>query len=223
MRFLRDFQHCLFYYLLTRTNNRLVTLGSGNSWTIHPDAFSGNSQVLCAGAGSDISFEIQLGRKLGHAVLLLYPSPTGLKTWQSVGASCDFISFLPVALAGEDGSLILSEPLDDDEGSFRSLGDTSESCITVPCRSVQSLMKERGWNSLDLLKMDIEGAEYAVIDSILRSNIVIRQICVEFHHGKGFTSTRRETISAILRLRKAGFRPAHRIYNDHTFVHKSVL
>ena len=38
--------------------------------------------------------------------------------------------------------------------------------------------------NLDLLKMDIEGAEYAVLDDMLQSGILPDQLLVEFHHGK---------------------------------------
>ena len=41
-------------------------------------------------------------------------------------------------------------------------------------------MKELRHHRLDLLKIDIEGAEYKVINSIIEDNIDIRVICVEY-------------------------------------------
>ena len=41
-------------------------------------------------------------------------------------------------------------------------------------------MKELGHKKLDLLKLDIEGAEYEVIESIIEDNLDIKLICVEF-------------------------------------------
>ena len=43
-------------------------------------------------------------------------------------------------------------------------------------------MKENGHSHIDLLKIDIEGSEYDVIDDILKEQIDIVQICVEVHH-----------------------------------------
>ena len=35
---------------------------------------------------------------------------------------------------------------------------------------------------IDILKMDIEGAEYDVIDDIINSPVPIAQVLIEFHH-----------------------------------------
>jgi len=52
----------------------------------------------------------------------------------------------------------------------------------APVRHIATIMKELGHGSIDLLKMDIEGAEYGVIEDLSSSQIPIGQICVEFHH-----------------------------------------
>ena len=46
------------------------------------------------------------------------------------------------------------------------------------------MMRDLGHDHLDVLKMDIEGAEYAVLDDMLQSDILPDQLLVEFHHGK---------------------------------------
>ena len=38
-----------------------------------------------------------------------------------------------------------------------------------------------GHDSIDLLKIDIEGFEYEVLEDCLEDRIPIKQICVEFH------------------------------------------
>jgi hypothetical protein len=43
-------------------------------------------------------------------------------------------------------------------------------------------MQVQGHSRIDLLKMDIEGAEYVVIDEIVGEKIPVRQLLVEFHH-----------------------------------------
>lgn len=44
-------------------------------------------------------------------------------------------------------------------------------------------MDEFKHEHLDLLKMDIEGAEYGVIYDIIKSGLSIKQLLIEFHHG----------------------------------------
>ncbi len=43
-------------------------------------------------------------------------------------------------------------------------------------------MKQLGHEEIDILKMDIEGAEYGVIEDIIKKSIFPRQILIEFHH-----------------------------------------
>ena len=60
-------------------------------------------------------------------------------------------------------------------------------------------MKELGHSRIDIIKMDIEGAEYDVIKDIYESDIRPVQILIEFHHrfpGVGIKKTK-EAIGCI--------------------------
>ena len=223
MRNLKDFRHALFYRLLTSKKKGLISLGEECSWTILPVPITAESNVLSAGAGHDISFEKALSDRFGCRIVLLDPSPTGEMTWKKFGADLPTTEFIPSALSDHEGWISLTDPLDADEGSFRSSAPHSASTIKVPSLSVAGICAEKNWSRIDLLKMDVEGAEYEVIRSIIQSGIYIGQICVEFHHGEGFSSSRSDTVTAILELRKAGYRLVHRVHWDHTFIHRSLL
>jgi len=43
-------------------------------------------------------------------------------------------------------------------------------------------MRELRHASIDLLKMDIEGAEYDVLADMISQRIPVKQLLVEFHH-----------------------------------------
>lgn len=213
----------VFYLLIKRRRKDLVRIGRECAWTIHPN-LNESSKVLCAGAGHDISFELELASRFHCQMHLLDPSPTGKATWAKTESTAGSnIMFHPIALSGEDGSLSLGLPADSLEGSFRSLPACPINCIQVPARSPASLMNEWGWNSIDLLKMDIEGAEFAVLDSLLRSGLKVNQICVEFHHGRDFATTGKDSRKAILDLIRREYALVHHIHWDHTFVHKALL
>ena len=220
-KWLRDWRFRLFYYLITTRGVLLEELGGTCSWNINSRLLSKGSRVLCAGAGNDISFESELARR-GCEVVLLDPSPTGLNTWKR--GPVEGVRFLEAALAEKDGVLNLAAPLDEAEGSFRTAPDEMNGPIlAVPSRGVTSLMQEFSWKDIDLLKMDIEGGEYPVLSSILDERVSVRQLCVEFHHGKEFSTTRKHTIDILKRLRSVGYKLVHRIHWDHTFVHRSAL
>lgn len=65
-------------------------------------------------------------------------------------------------------------------------------------------MRELGHEAIDILKMDIEGAEYRVIDDMCHGGIWPTQVLVEFHHrfpGLGVRMTK----AAIATLRGHGY------------------
>ena len=56
-----------------------------------------------------------------------------------------------------------------------------EDMVAVSMKSFAAIIQDLKHNEIEVLKMDIEGAEYDVIDSILAANITINQFLVEFH------------------------------------------
>ncbi len=69
-------------------------------------------------------------------------------------------------------------------------------------------MRERGHSRVDVLKLDIEGAEYDVLHQLCEQQIDCGQILVEFHHHlRQFPFAR--TKAAIERLNECGYRVFH--------------
>lgn len=215
----KDLRFALFYRWLTRSDVSVVTLGGECQWTLSDRGLGPESRVLCAGAGHDISFEKALIARYGCRVVLLDPSPTGIATVEREPAS-ERLKFLPVGLAESDGELAFQEPADATEGSFQSATPGGVATRRFPCCSLPTLMGQLGWAEIDLLKIDIEGAEYGVLRQIAEVRVRVRQICVELHHGAQFGRSRMETVRAILALRRAGFDLVHRVYWDHTFLRR---
>src|SRR5207248_3092074 len=88
-------------------------------------------------------------------------------------------------------------PAGDGEAGFR-----------APVCRLSTAMRELEHTRIDLLKMDVEGAEYAVLQDMLAGGIRPRQLLVEFHHrfrGVG----RRATTRALRALDIAGYRIFH--------------
>jgi FkbM family methyltransferase len=167
----------------------------------------------CAGVGKGMSFEIELARVSQGCVLVFDPSPTGITTVDHCRTS--HLNFYSVGLAADTATYEFSLPENPEEGSF-SLPREGLEKTTFPCWSIGTIMAKHGHTSIDLLKMDIEGFEYDVIDNFLENSIAIRQICVEFHPwlkpGR--------TFKTIRKLYRAGYRIIHKRRGDHTFLHR---
>lgn len=63
--------------------------------------------------------------------------------------------------------------------SLRCESEKTQEGFDAPCRSVASLVKELGHDCIALLKLDVEGAEYAVLESLERDGVYPRVLCVE--------------------------------------------
>lgn len=91
-----------------------------------------------------------------------------------------------------------------------------------PCLRVSEIMRNEGISVCPLLKMDIEGFEYDVLDDILDSKLDIRQICLEFHHFLRGVSLLR-TYRALWRLRRAGYVAFHKTFCEYSFIRRDIL
>lgn len=180
------------------------------AWAFCPDGLGERSVVYSAGVGRHIGFDLWMIRRFGLAVDAFDPTPISVEWIRNHSVSPQF-RFHPVGLSDRDGEQKFYLPRSASSAHYTSVprgGDAGEAFITAPVRRLSTLMRERGHSRLDVLKMDIEGGEYAVIEDICRSGVDIGQILVEFHHNyPGVPLTR--TLAAIRQLREAGQRLFH--------------
>ena len=82
-------------------------------------------------------------------------------------------------------------------------------------------MALNGHDSIDLLKIDIEGFEYEVLESCIGERIPIKQICVEFHDF--FPEIPKSRTTQMIRtLESHGYHLIHRHRHDHTFLRREI-
>jgi c-di-GMP-related signal transduction protein len=91
-------------------------------------------------------------------------------------------------------------------------------------KSFADITKEKNHSVIDVLKMDIEGAEYGVIDSILETEIPIHQILIEFH-DRYIKDGKNKTIKVIQTLKENGYEifGVSRTFEEVSFIKKDLL
>ncbi len=177
----------------------------GGYW-IQADQLDKNSVVYSFGVGEDISFDIVIVNQFGCEVFAFDPTPKSVRWIQAQKTPREF-KFVPWGVASFDGQGDFYPPRNPDHVSHslalhRGLKPEG---IKAEFRRVVTLMKHFGHERIDLLKMDIEGGEFAVIGDIARDEIEIGQVCVEFHHRfSGFGID--DTLKAVEDLRRIGLR-----------------
>lgn len=201
---------------------QLERIGGLCTWVVMPKLITPNGIVLSGGVGQDIGFEKDLVTRFSCQVHLFDPSPTGIRTMSLPQNSIPGITFRTVGLAGSPGQVEFSAPRDDNEGSFTVSRKDLRPKFSFRCESVVSYIRENRLGVCQLLKLDIEGFEYGVIDDVLAAGMVVPQICVEFHHFLPGIPLRR-TVLQFAKLYRAGYRIASKTRCDYLFVHRDFF
>ena len=139
-----------------------------------------DSVVYSFGLGTDISFDLGLVERVGCNVFGFDPTPKA-KLWLESQVLPEQFRYLSLGLSDFDGDLHFSPPPFDHYVSYTPTHNFSSSVVTLPVNRLVTVMKKLGHINLDLLKIDIESAEYSVIDDMIKTRILPRQFLVEFH------------------------------------------
>jgi len=166
---------------------RLERLGSDyGGWYFPVDEVRADWVIYSGGVGQDTTFDEAVMDRFGCTVYMFDPTPHAIEhvvmrltrsAWMGTRAV-----FKPVGLWSKNVTLRFFAPRTRGwVGSFsvRNL-QGMEDGFDAPCRSLASLMAELGHHRIDFLKIDIEGAEYEVIRSVLDANICVGWMAVEF-------------------------------------------
>lgn len=155
-------------------------------WIVPTAAMDSTWRVYSGGVGEDVSFDLGLIERFGCEVIALDPTPRAIAYATPIAAREPRFRFVPVGLWSSDTVLRFFAPRNPAHvsHSVMNLQGTTD-WFEAPCRTVQSLMAELGHTSIDLLKLDIEGAEHAVLESVLRAGIRPKVICFEVDQPVG--------------------------------------
>ena len=173
------------------------------------------SVVYSVGLGFDISFDLELIETYGLTVLGFDPTPKSIEYIQSTELPTQFKLF-DYGMSGKDGVMTFNPPIDSTHVSFTTTDrpETSNQSIEVEMKTLSTIMKENQHREIDILKMDIEGSEYGVIDEICKKNILVKQILIEFHHHFSSIPVSR-TKKAISKLNENGWKVFNVSENGH--------
>jgi FkbM family methyltransferase len=179
-------------------------------WWFSPEGLGEDSIVYSLGVGDEINFDLWLIDRFGLEIFAFDPTPNSVYMLDASELPARF-HFQPWAVTATDGTLKFYPRLKKDgtksDVMFTMVAEpeTKDDVIEVPAYSLPTITKKLGHDRIDLLKMDIEGAEYEVLDGLLDSPVKPRQLLVEFHH-RFVTDGLHRTYDVIDRLRESSYR-----------------
>ncbi len=192
------------------------------AYVVATEGLSADSVVYSFGIGSDASFDLSLIESHRLTVHAFDPTEQSARflAEQSLPERFHFHRW---ALSDSDG-----------ESEFRQLGASSSSHYLpgtvldtgatthrrdpVPALTLETIMERLGHDHVDVLKLDIEGGEYRVLDAFGETAIPATQIVLELHphlanlESHSLMIGRRgwqRTLATIERLRAGGYELFH--------------
>lgn len=166
--------------------------------------------VYSFGIGDNAAWERAVMERHGARVFAFDPTPVSV-AWIEAQSWPEGWTFAPVGLAAFDGEMGFRAPRKGanycpDDGP----GDGRAGTVRAPVQTFASLIHRSGLGEVDVLKLDIEGGEYAVFDALAADHcdlfpVSIAVVLIEMHHGMG-GHTLADTQRVFGNLREAGFR-----------------
>lgn len=211
----------------------LTRLGTDyGGWWVPESGLGKNDVVVSAGAGEDISFDVELSNRFGSQILVMDPTPRALAHFESTkelvergkpapvnddpnmlydatASTFDGMRYLNLGLWDKNTSIHFYSPANEKHvsHSIDNLHNTGGGFDAEVVR-LEELMRRAKVDKITVLKMDIEGAEFAVIDDMLKGHIRPWYLLIEFHAGQNKLEkvAKFRTARYLKKLAKSGYR-----------------
>lgn len=151
-------------------------------WVFNHTLVKKDSIIYSFGIGEDASWDLGMIKRFGVTIHGFDPTPKSIRWVKAQNMPAEFVMH-DYGIAPKDGELVFHAPINPNHVSLSVVSrETETERIVLPVRELAGIMKELGHDHIDILKMDIEGSEYEVIEDLLARKIPIKQILVEYHH-----------------------------------------
>jgi FkbM family methyltransferase len=170
-----------------------VSIGTAyGGWMVPTALIEPGWICYCVGAGNDISFDLGLIERFDVRVQSVEPVEQYVREARETAAGEPRFAAYQAAIATHDGPIRMQRT-HQPTGlalSSASLFDTSN-FVEVPGRTLASLAGELGHPRIDLLKLDIEGAEYEVVPQLDLDALKVKALALQVHHNRGARAAQR--------------------------------
>jgi FkbM family methyltransferase len=202
---------------LKRHKKSLIYLGTAatnTGWKVDTICLKDKSTVVVygVGAGEDISWDIGLVEKFNANVFIFDPTEKSIKYTSPLiekysQTHPNKLSHTPEGMSNKQGTLTFAMPANPDHVSMRTadLATTDmKKTVTVPVNTLRNWMSQHKHTYLDILKIDIEGSEYDVLETLIADDdLPFTQLLVEYHDR--FLQDKSRHTKLMSSLKNAGF------------------
>lgn len=189
-------------------------------WNIIRGSLNRTSVVVDIGLGEDISFSQSLIDKYGLVVHGFDPTPRSINYVKSLKQDNFILYECGIGIKSGITKFFLPKNKNHVSGSIIQEQHLGLEEVQVELVTIGDVYKILNCKRIDLLKLDIEGAEYDLIASqqFKEFSKHIGMVCIEFHH-RWKSCGRKSTLDAVVILDELGFKCAwHSVYTNEEFL-----
>ncbi len=176
---------------------------------IYKGVFKSENIIVDVGCADDPDLSIYMIKNFGLNSIAIDPTLKHRSALKKLEQECSNFKYLPYAISNKSGKLTFYESLENTSGSIllehtNIVNDrtTSYEVDSITLKELSSIVGR----DIDLLKLDLEGAEYELLMNIDKSDLLpYKQIFVEFHHHCT-KYTQHDTTNVVRRLKVFGFK-----------------
>lgn len=182
---------------------------------LEPARVSKEAVVYALGAGLDISFEEELICRTGCHIHVYDPTPRSI-AWltarfksEKPDPLSDYVSIHPLGIWSGDQKLRFYAPQNPENVSYSLTNlQGTEDYIEVDCISLKTAMQNNGHDRIDLLKLNVEGAEYAILNAAFDDGIRPKMLLVNFDevHTEGDAEAPARLRQIASRIQSLGYK-----------------
>jgi len=165
-------------------------------WNIDIDKIPEKGTIISAGLGNDFSFEEELIRLKGCFIIGIDPTNLTYKTMNKKKLKNFWL--IRNALYVNNGIISMTKADTNGASIYDNKPKTKVACITL-----EELLKT--YKDISVLKMNIEGAEYSIINNL--HELSISQVLIRFHHRKpNVPFEYSDSVNCIKKLKSFGYK-----------------
>lgn len=193
---------------------------------LNPDFIQNGAIVYSFGIGEDISFDLDLIKEHDCVVYGFDPTPKSIQ-WCAEQDLPENFHLYPFGIGPCSGNVIFNLPKNPEHVSGSVIAHKNvdrKRNVEVEMKSFANIQNLLRHEKIDILKMDIEGSEYEVVESILQSKIDITQIVIELHE-RFFKNGKEKSIKLIEILNQNGYQifAYSNSYEEVSFIKREQL
>ncbi|WP_189523426.1 FkbM family methyltransferase [Nostoc sp. PA-18-2419] len=164
------------------SRNDLLHIGTDyGGWVVPKELLNADSICYCVGCGEDITFDLGLIEEFNCYVYAFDPTPRAVKHVREHAGDYHKYYFFDIGLWDRQEKLRFYAPKNPAHVSHSALNlQKTEEFFEAQVDRLVNVMHNNAHTHLDLLKLDIEGAEYQVVKSIIEDKLNIKILCIEY-------------------------------------------